>query len=138
MKKLLALAALSLASTWALAQGAELKVAIDPHFSFANMLCDVAWARAHGTSVMFLPQSAAEAARARQGEAAMASEPSMPGLPQHVADAMNAPPPAVCGTCEAFEADRGWCSVRGLRTTARDPECPLYVLLPNLAGEGAG
>ena len=31
------------------------KVGIDPHTSYANMLCDVAWARAHGTSMFVMP-----------------------------------------------------------------------------------
>ena len=30
------------------------KVGIDPHHAFANMLCDVAWARAHGTATFIL------------------------------------------------------------------------------------
>lgn len=33
------------------------KVGIDPHFSYANMLCDVAWARSHGTSTFFIPDA---------------------------------------------------------------------------------
>jgi hypothetical protein len=28
------------------------KVGIDPHFAYANMLCDVAWSRAFGSSLM--------------------------------------------------------------------------------------
>lgn len=31
------------------------KIGIDPHFSYANLLCDVAWARLHGTTTFILP-----------------------------------------------------------------------------------
>lgn len=33
------------------------KIGIDPHFSYANLLCDVAWSRAHGTSTFILPDA---------------------------------------------------------------------------------
>ena len=33
------------------------KIGIDPHFSYANLLCDVAWARSHGTSTFILPDA---------------------------------------------------------------------------------
>ena len=35
-----------------------IKVGIDPHFSYANMLCDVAYSRAHGTATFILPDAA--------------------------------------------------------------------------------
>lgn len=31
------------------------KVGLDPHSAFANMLCDIAWVRAHGTASLILP-----------------------------------------------------------------------------------
>lgn len=31
-----------------------LKFGIDPHFAFANLLCDVAYSRAHGKAVVVL------------------------------------------------------------------------------------
>ena len=37
-----------------------MKIDIDPHYSYANMLCDVAWARSYGTSMFILPESARE------------------------------------------------------------------------------
>ena len=34
------------------------KIGIDPHAAFANMLCDVAWARAHGTATFLIDDGA--------------------------------------------------------------------------------
>ena len=49
------------------------KVGIDPHTSYANMLCDVAWSRAHGTSTFILPDTA----KKPQGQL----DPSQIGVP---------------------------------------------------------
>jgi len=38
------------------------KIGIEPHYSFANMLCDVAWVRSHGNRFMILPDRPAAAA----------------------------------------------------------------------------
>ena len=53
------------------------KVGIDPHTSYANMLTDVAWARAHGTSTFILPDGPANAPKAAMSEhvAAVAGMP---------------------------------------------------------------
>lgn len=36
------------------------KIGIDPHAAFANMLCDIAWARAHGTALFLMDDGAPE------------------------------------------------------------------------------
>jgi hypothetical protein len=38
-------------------QVAVKKIGIDLHFSYANLLCDVAWARAHGTNIFVIPEA---------------------------------------------------------------------------------
>lgn len=100
-----------------------LKVGIDPHFSFANMLCDVAWSRVHGMGMMLIPPGAAELAKERA--AVDKIDKAMPGLPQHVKAMMQDAPAGTCGACEGFQEGR--CVVRGLVVKATDPECPLYV-----------
>jgi hypothetical protein len=41
------------------------KVGVDPHFSYANLLCDVAWARSHGTATFILPDGPVSGGSAR-------------------------------------------------------------------------
>jgi hypothetical protein len=103
------------------------KVGIDPHFAFANMLCEAAWARAHGTGTFYIPEGPTAAAQVEQRTAAQ----NMPGLPQHVVEMMDAGlVDDTCGRCEAFDAGRGHCRARGFSVAGRDPACPLFVALP--------
>ena len=103
------------------------KVGIDPHFAFANMLCEAAWARAHGTGTFYIPEGPTAAAEVEQRTAAQ----DMPGLPQHVVEMMDAGlVDDTCGRCEAFDASRGHCRARGFSVAGRDPACPLFVALP--------
>lgn len=99
------------------------KVGIDPHFSYANMLCDVAWARSHGTSTFILPPAM--------------PAPGMPvdlvdklqsiGLPNTVVEMVRALPPGeVCGKCTAFED--GVCTERGFNTTSDSRGCELFIM----------
>lgn len=45
------------------------KIGIDPHFSYANLLCDVAWSRLHGTTTFIIPgQTQAERASIMPGD----------------------------------------------------------------------
>lgn len=97
------------------------KVGIDPHFSYANMLCDVAWARAHGTSTFILPE--APTVPDKQQKIAEA----MPGLPSGVLGMVQDVPEGTCGRCEAFDPDRDYCRERNFNVRARDPACPVYV-----------
>jgi hypothetical protein len=99
------------------------KIGIDPHFSYANMLCDVAWARAHGTSTFILPQATTE-----KGMTQEAVMKAMPGLPNQVVEMIqDLPAGAICGNCVAFNRETGLCQERQLTVVARDPGCVLFV-----------
>lgn len=108
------------------------KIGLDPHFSYANMLCDVAWARLHGTGMIIMPDGKmpdATAGNAGNGnaqiEAARAAQKAVaktPGLEQ-VAKMMTVLQ-ETCGSCSAFE--NGNCVMRGLRVSAGDPGCTIY------------
>jgi hypothetical protein len=103
------------------------KVGLDPHFAFANMLCEAAWARAYGTGTFYLPSGPTAAEQVERRTAAQ----NMPGLPAHVVEMMDgAQGRSTCGQCEAFDATRGHCRVRGFSVGASDPDCPLFVALP--------
>jgi len=98
------------------------KVGIDPHASFANMLCDVAWSRAHGTGSILLPNLDPRTERLAQ---------ILPGAPQTVVAWLEALPPGIiCGRCLHYPLqDDGpppsaWCSVYGATASARDYGCP--------------
>lgn len=97
------------------------KVGIDPHFSYANMLADVAWARAHGTSTFLMPDTTSMQDDAKK----KAEEMNLHGLPTSVVAAMAAPVEGmVCGRCTAYKD--GKCMERGLIVGARDPACPVF------------
>jgi len=105
------------------------KIGIDPHFSYANMLCDVAWARAHGTSTFILPEGPSVAADVKKAE-----NMGMPGLPTGVARMIEVLPAGqVCGRCTAFDdgdgdtAGSGMCTERGVIVAARDPGCEVFM-----------
>lgn len=99
-----------------------MKVGIDPHFSYANMLCDVAWARNHGTGSFFMPDNG----KALQSDLATKVAEQMPGLPEHVLKLMDQSAPGTCGRCSAFNEARQWCDMRDLAVKARDPACAAY------------
>ena len=75
-----------------------LKVGIDPHFAFANMLCDVAWSRAHGTAQLFLADVGAPADDLQAQAERMNLHGAPPELVQHLTPL---PPARVCGRCGA-------------------------------------
>lgn len=99
------------------------KVGIDPHFSYANMLCDVAWARAHGTATFLLPQTTETKPTVQQN-----IEASMPGLhPAVIAMVDLAPAGEVCGRCFWYQPERSRCEERNLLVRRHDAGCVLYV-----------
>lgn len=103
------------------------KIGIDPHFSYANMLCDVAWSRAHGTSTFLMP----EAGRPMDKAVKTAESMNLHGMPAQVIASMEAPPAGrVCGNCSAYKAHEGKptgdCMERGFIVAARDPGCPMF------------
>jgi len=106
------------------------KVGIDPHHSYAAQLCDVAWARAHGTATFIIPETGSDTEDLR----AAAAERGMPGLPTHVAAMLSLPPGEVCGRCTSFPVDdegnplpRGPCGLTGAIVQAADPGCFQFV-----------
>jgi hypothetical protein len=104
-------------------RGKVQKVGIDPHFSYANMLCDVAWARNHGTTTFFLPQGDKE-----MSETQKKVIDAMPGLnPQVVKMVEDLVPGEVCGRCIGFDKSTGMCTERGLKVRATDQKCILFL-----------
>lgn len=99
-----------------------LKIGIDPHFSFANMLCDVAWARNYGTSSFILP----EGTNVNEVSKAKAAAMGMPGLPVAVVNMIQEIPPGeICGNCTAFKD--GQCMERHFGVGAKDAGCQIFV-----------
>lgn len=95
------------------------KIGLDPHFSYAFMLLNVAWARSHGTT-MFLTPLDGPAPDSRVEKVAQ----QMPGLPSGVLG-MLAAPEGSCGACSAY-AD-GVCSERGFLVQLTDPGCEMFI-----------
>lgn len=99
------------------------KVGIDPHFSYANMLCDVAWARSHGTATFIIPNGGS----VQQELKTKAENMNMHGLPTAVAGMMEGLPDGVCGRCTARNPETGMCEDRQLQVGERDVSCVLFV-----------
>lgn len=96
------------------------KIGIDPHFSFAYMLCCAAWCRAYGTTSFMLPEAAPVS------EIRSVVEKSLPGLPSNVLRLVDEPPAGyVCGRCSAFKD--GHCTERGFSVAAQDAGCHVFV-----------
>jgi hypothetical protein len=110
------------------------KIGIDPHHSYANMLCDVAMARAHGTTTFIVPDMTAA-----DGPNTKAERMGMYGLPTQVATLIErmALKGDVCGRCTSYQYDaKGQpvmpaapCKLRVITTTATDPGCEAFVPL---------
>lgn len=98
------------------------KIGIDPHFSYANMLCDVAWSRAHGTSTFLMPDTSKDEAMA------VADDLKALGVPQHVAEQVVQPPKEeTCGNCEAFDPETRMCKERWFKTKPESPGCEMFI-----------
>lgn len=97
------------------------KVGIDPHFSYANMLCDVAYARAHGTSTFILP------AGPDKGQKLEPEKVDVGNLVPRVAELMQELTGEVCGRCSAYQSETGMCGERFLQVKPKDRGCILFV-----------
>lgn len=100
------------------------KIGIDPHFSYANMLCDVAWARAHGTATFILPESTPMDRKVGQQ-----GVPDAGAAARKVIDIIKEaalPPGEVCGKCSAFNLETSMCEARDFIAGAKDPGCELF------------
>lgn len=100
------------------------KVGIDPHFSYANMLCDVAYSRAHGTSTFILPQLAKPQDVPAPDEVVQRVT-EMVGKP--LAGLEMLPAGDVCGRCSAYDPDTRMCGERLLAVRPTDHGCILFV-----------
>ncbi|MDU7525070.1 MAG: hypothetical protein E7K72_27515, partial [Roseomonas mucosa] len=101
-----------------------MKVGIDPHFAFANMFCEAAWARKNGLSTILMPEDPAPEETAALAEI----ESALPGLPAQVAEAMRAADAAsnksgkkTCGGCAHFEDGR--CGLRHFSVREHEDAC---------------
>lgn len=95
------------------------KVGMDPHFSYAFMLLNVAWARNHGTTMFLNPPEPD-----KPNDLAENVGGQMPGLPQGVLKMIDIPK-GTCGRCQSFAS--GQCLERGLLVAAKDPGCDFYI-----------
>jgi hypothetical protein len=97
------------------------KVGIDPHFSYAFMLLNVAWARAHGTSMFLFPDDR-EVSKVVEVSGAIATSPVLNRMLDETASIGE----GKCGSCSAFDAERGFCGEREVLVRPGDTACFLY------------
>lgn len=100
------------------------KIGIDPHFSYANMLCDVAWSRAFGTSTFILPAEGATA----MGEL----RPEDIGVPAELIQTIEEISTVqyrkdTCGQCLNFDEATQRCSEINMTVRPADPGCDMYL-----------
>lgn len=105
------------------------KIKIDPHYSYANQLCDVAWARAHGTATFIIPPVNEVPVQKQKAEAM-----NMHGLPPDVVNMLEVKPAnETCGNCVSYPFGdeslpvRGVCAERNLMVQQCDAGCPLFL-----------
>ena len=98
------------------------KVGLDPHTSYANMLCDIAWARAFGTSTFLMPD--VDAPKELQGETRAVVEAHHAGVKAiEQINLVNDSNEATCGRCRFRDPETNRC--REIQATVRpqDPSC---------------
>jgi hypothetical protein len=94
------------------------KIGIDPHFSYANMLCDVAWSRSHGTSTFIIPEVED---KARPNVPAVSS--IIPTATAAVMEQINQLNGDVCGRCENRDPATNMCRELQAFVKPEDPGC---------------
>lgn len=107
------------------------KVGIDPHFAFANMLCDVAWVRVFGTARLLYDETDLERGTTMtQGAPRPSGE--MEQLKRGLGDRLARASLETCGTCVNFDASagRGRCSFLNVFVTAETYKCGMYSPIP--------
>ncbi|WOL24345.1 terminase large subunit [Yersinia phage fHe-Yen8-01] len=100
------------------------KIGIDPHFSYANMLCDVAWSRAHGTSTFIMPDI--EPAKIeRLSPADIGVDPNL----VHIINEVQAVQYRgdVCGRCINFDRETNTCAEIMMQVKAKDIGCSVFL-----------
>lgn len=96
-----------------------MKVGLDPHFSFAYMLCCAAWCRAYGTTQFLMPEGPS------MGEKREQIDKVLPGLPSQVLNLIEEAEPNTCGACS--ENRNGNCQARAFSVRPSDPACPMFI-----------
>jgi hypothetical protein len=101
------------------------KVGIDPHFAFANMLCDVAMARVHGTARMFFADGHDDEMLTEKPQGPLATQ--IGELYPELHELMYDRPSLTCGDCAYFEPQRGRCELRSFQVGASQPSCDFLI-----------
>jgi hypothetical protein len=108
------------------------KIGIDPHHSYANMLCDVAMSRAYGMASFLFFEDDAGDDKSTQGAAQPPSPAGLPGPITALIEEIQATH-GVCAGCRAYiRTDDGKiprksrCSLRMFDTAATEPACELF------------
>jgi len=102
------------------------KVGIDPHTSYANMLCDVAWARSHGTTMFLMPEVQKD--YSLKVEEVVRLPEGIAGPIEHAMDVHAESLRDCCGAC-AYR-DAGLCSETGLLVRMDTPGCIMFQQAP--------
>lgn len=97
------------------------KIAIDPHFSYANALCDVAWARSHGTTTFIIPNET----RVERGSI-LPGEIQAHNPVAQVIEQLEVARGNTCGACLNC-GDNSFCDVVLARVKPADPGCWAYI-----------
>lgn len=100
------------------------KIGIDPHFSYANMLCDVAWSRAFGTSTFIMPEGSAVRPETPEAKVIKALETAKQPLPVRIE---TLPAGYICGNCANFREKGNHCDFHNVIVRAQDPGCSFMV-----------
>lgn len=97
------------------------KVGIDPHFSYAYMLMNVAWSRAHGTTMFLFPETDMPA-HTVAGRAVTTST-----VVQAIAEQRElVQEMGKCGGCVNYDPDAEYCMERELIVRAQDVACAIF------------
>lgn len=98
------------------------KIGIDPHFSYAWMLLNVAFARAHG-GTMFLFNEETTKEVVTMGGSRVAS-PVIDAIAEQRAAVAEM---GTCGACTSYNEEHGRCEERGLIVRASDLACVIFL-----------
>lgn len=99
------------------------KIGIDPHFSYANMLCDVAWARAHGTSTFILPDMDTTTKKELKPQN-IGAQPLIAKIEELRGELTTG---QRCGGCTSFDPVDGMCMERWFKVREQDLGCPMWI-----------
>lgn len=100
------------------------KIGIDPHFSYANMLCDVAWSRAHGTSTFLLPDIEPTKIE-RLSPLDIGVDPTLVSFVEEVQTAHLRGD--VCGRCINYDPESRSCAEIMMQVKETDPGCSVFI-----------